>query len=368
MKKIITNLCFLLFALSLNATIRTVSNSPTTLAQYNSIQAAVDASANGDTVYIHASGVGYSGASINNKKIALIGPGWAPDTDPGSIATVYGVISLNGTCNNSLIQGIYFAGNNQNLNNGGGGLIFSNDLTGISILRNAFSGGSHVYVPCDTYTFTNLLIEGNYFKGTTVGVRHNCGCCNPNRPIWTDVLVINNVFVESAGLALMNNSTNVHIDHNLFYGSPSYPFEEARYFLITNNIFIQKNFTVLTFDYCTFNNNLTFNSYGGNNTPWLMGNNTGSNNISNTDPQMVDQISINNGVSNPLLNFTISAGPANDAGTDGKDLGLLFDLTGYLNWSNSRNPKLPVVNSLLINSTANPGGNLEIHLNASQAK
>ena len=88
MKRIIANLCFLLFALSLNATIRTVSNSPATLAQYNSIQAAIDASNSGDTVYIHGSGTGYAGATIQDKSIALIGPGWSPTTSPAAKAFV----------------------------------------------------------------------------------------------------------------------------------------------------------------------------------------------------------------------------------------------------------------------------------------
>ena len=113
-------------------------------------------------------------------------------------------------------------------------------------------------------------------------------------------------------------------------------------------------------------NNITY-ANNGTNAPWAVNGNSGSGNIENVDPQMAAGINIDN-MNDPLLDYTISAGPANDAGTDGKDLGLLFDPTGFLNWFNSRNPKLPVINSLLINSTANPGGNLEIHLKASQAK
>lgn len=363
MKKIITNLCFLLFALSLNATIRTVSNSPTTLAQYNSIQAAIDASANGDTVYVHASGVDYGGATIHNKKISLIGPGWSPQTDPGLTASIWGLLVLSGASDGTVIQGINFTGNGQNLNNGGGGILFVNGLNGIQIIRNKFHR-SDMWFSCNGDIFTNLLFEGNYCYEFTFGVQNNCGNLNT---VWTDVLITNNVFAQNNQPALQYFilTTNVQLDHNLFYTIGGIC-SACSALLFTNNIFegVDPSSGVTN---STYNNNITYNC-SGTNAPWTLGTNTGTGNIENQDPQMVDQSAVNANIANPLLNFTIPAGPANNSGADGKDLGLLFDPSGYLNWANSRNPKLPVVNSLLINSTANPGGNLEIHLNASQAK
>ncbi|HJS55472.1 MAG TPA: hypothetical protein VJ765_13050, partial [Chitinophagaceae bacterium] len=46
------------------ATVRTVSNNPATIAQYSTIQAAVDASSSGDTVYIHGSPSAYAAFTI----------------------------------------------------------------------------------------------------------------------------------------------------------------------------------------------------------------------------------------------------------------------------------------------------------------
>jgi len=342
------------------ATVRTVSNSPVTLAQYNTIQAAIDASASGDTVYVHGSGAGYAGATIQDKKIALIGPGWSPNTNPALKAFV-GSIVLSGTSDHSLIQGLYLQGNNQNPNNGGIGIFLMNDLTGISIIRNAFTFNASTYIPCHGGTFQNFLIEGNYYYNSTIGIKHNCFGTSPST--FTDVLVTNNVFVAS-GLTNLSSATNFVINHNLFYSFGT-PFS-GNYLNISNNIFVGSYFG--GFDFCNFTNNITYNCYGGVNAPWTIDNNTGTGNIENEDPNMVDQIDVNNGVFNLLLDFTIPSGYANDAGTDGKDLGLLFDATGFLNWTNSRNSKLPVVNQLTINSSANPGGNLEIHLKATQAK
>lgn len=59
---------FLLLISIAQATVRTVSNVPSTLAQFNTIQAAVDASNNGDTVYVHGSPNQYAGFTITNKK------------------------------------------------------------------------------------------------------------------------------------------------------------------------------------------------------------------------------------------------------------------------------------------------------------
>lgn len=363
MKNSMIKLCFMLLSFQAFATIRTVSNTPGTLAQYSGIQAAINASASGDTVYIHGSGTGYAGATIQDKSLTLIGPGWSPTTSPSAKAFV-GSIHISGNSNNTMIQGLYLAGNNQNPNNGGIGIFLSNDLNGISLIRNTFTGNASIYLPCPGGTMTNFLIEGNYFVNSTIGVQHNCFGTGPI--FFSDVLVTNNVFIGNARFPLLQYATNVVFDHNLFYGSDAgYSPFAGNYLLIKNNVFVGRNFS--STDYSTFENNITYNTTG-NNPPWTYSNNNGTGNIDNTNPQMVDQTEVNNGTFNLLLDFTISSGAANNAGTDGKDLGLLFDPSGYLNWTHSGNSKLPVITQLSINSTVNPGGNLEIHLNASQAK
>ena len=88
-------------------------------------------------------------------------------------------------------------------------------------------------------------------------------------------------------------------------------------------------------------------------------------NVENQDPQMVDQAAVNNGTNNPLLNFTIGAGPSNNSGSDGKDMGLLFDANGALNWTNSRSSRLPYVYSMsILNPTIAAGGTLNVQVEA----
>jgi hypothetical protein len=74
---------------------------------------------------------------------------------------------------------------------------------------------------------------------------------------------------------------------------------------------------------------------------------------------------VNAGRNNPLLDFTIATGPANNTGSDGKDLGLLYDVSGSLNWANGRLSRLPYVYSLIIsNPTISAGGSLNIQVEA----
>jgi hypothetical protein len=114
----------------------------------------------------------------------------------------------------------------------------------------------------------------------------------------------------------------------------------------------------------TFNNNITFNAV--NNTPWASNSNVdGGGNVANQDPQMVDQTAVNAGADNALLDFTIAAGPANNSGSDGKDMGLLYDAVGSLNWATSRTSRLPFIFSMNItNPTIPAGGTLNVAVEA----
>ncbi len=69
-------------AICARATVRTVSSNPSTLGQFSTIQAAIDASIAGDTVYVYGSPNIYAGFSIVDKAITVLGPGWSPDKKP----------------------------------------------------------------------------------------------------------------------------------------------------------------------------------------------------------------------------------------------------------------------------------------------
>jgi hypothetical protein len=358
MKKIITITLFCITTLFIQATIRTVSNVPSTLAQYNTIQAAIDASNTGDTVYIHGSPNAYSAFTINGKKITVIGPGWSPDKNLPLVASVPGMTLTGASAAGTEIQGLLITSTVD---------INTNHPDNLRFIRNYFTGGVSFYVSQGNVTYIGYLLEGNVFD--------NAQILATGSSTYQNFLIQNNYFHENACCVDGNihgfvNSVNVLINHNLFYGPNSGTRNvfnsNCRFLTITNNIFVHRNAATQN-SFSTFNNNIT---YYPNATPpsdpWSVNSNVNSGgNVSNQNPQMVAQASVNNGTNNALLDFTIAAGPANSSGSDGKDMGLLYDATGSLNWTTSRTSRLPFVYSMNItNPTIPQAGTLNVQVEA----
>jgi hypothetical protein len=353
------------------ATVRTVSNTPSTLAQFNTIQTAIDASGNGDTVYVYGSPNAYAGFTIQDKKIAVIGPGWLPDKNLALTAIIGGQVFIRnspagGSPDGSEVQGLIFNSTAYLVYNGVAGDVGPNDLR---IIRCQFNSAVNFSISA-----SDILIEGCIFYNVINFDQSHT---------FQNFLFQNNIFFFTVGaisyqINALTNAINVRFDHNLFYSSNnnngnSVPFfvTNCRFLTLTNNIFNQVNVGI-NLSSSTFTNNITNNlslnasNATSNATPWAVNSNVdGGGNVSNQNPQMADQASVTAGNSSPLLNFSIAAGPANDAGTDGKDLGLLYDVTGSLNWNNSRNSRLPRITIMNITTpTISQGGTLNVTVEA----
>jgi hypothetical protein len=157
-------------------------------------------------------------------------------------------------------------------------------------------------------------------------------------------------------------------NHNLWFGPGSGVRNVAtssnnRFLIFANNIFVRRN-PANSISSSTYNNNITFNA--GTNNPWAVNSNVdGGGNVENQDPQMTAQTAVNTGTNNASADYTIAAGPANNTGSDGKDIGLLFDAVGSLNWTNSRNSRLPRIFSMnVITPTVAAGGNITVNVDA----
>ncbi|MCW5909829.1 MAG: hypothetical protein KIT62_02085 [Cyclobacteriaceae bacterium] len=361
----------MLLTLTTWATVRTVSNNPATIGQFSTIQDAIDASVDGDTVYVYGSPNTYAVFTILDKKIAVIGPGWAPDKNLPHTAIVNGAVIRNsvapGSPDGSELHGLVFTGHvyaSRNQVNGS-----DIPVNNIRLIRCQFN----------TYTEWNFgssgfLIEGcifnHYLLFSTIATYEN-------------FLFQNNLFFFTAGgisynVSGLTNSVNVRFDHNLFYSNNNNGGHAAtifgnncRFLSFTNNIFNQAN-VGLNVSFSTFSNNITNNitlnagNAVSNATPWSVNNNVdGGGNVANGNPGMADQTAVNTGTFNGLLNFTIASGPANNSGSDGKDMGLLYDAVGSLNWANSRSSRLPRIFSMNItNPTITPGGSLNVTVDA----
>ncbi len=355
MKQIFSFL-FLIVAANTFATVRTVSNIPSTLAQFNTIQAAVNASAAGDTIYIHGSPNLYSVFNQSNKRLVFIGPGFSPDKSLGFTALVQGCNISGAASSNSEYQGIAFVGALS---------INSAHPDSLRFLRNQFFNSSVAMNQGGT-TYMGYLFEGNLFD--------NSGVEATPSTTYQNFLFQNNYFYENGTIRDGNigggwfNCINVLFDHNLWFGTGSgtrniTDGNTHRFLSFTNNIFVRRNFNGRVSS-SVFNNNITFNA--GVNNPWATaGNVDGGGNIENQDPQMTAQASVNAGTNNPLADYTITAGPANNSGSDGKDMGLIFDAVGSLNFANVRNSRLPRIFSMaIVNPTIPSGGNITVNVDA----
>ena len=361
MKKYTTLLGCLLFAATFTyATIRTVSNSPSTLAQFNTIQAAIDASSSGDTVYVHGSPVDYAAFTITDKRLVIIGPGWSPNKNLPFTANVPGCTITGAASSNTELQGFVFT---STLN-----LYFGGHPDNMRFIRNRFYHLS-VYIQEGSTTYIGYLFEGNWFDNSQV-----VGSTNST---YQNFLFQNNYFFET-GCCVGGNingftgSVNVLFNHNLWFGPAGAGVRDCfasdcRFLTLTNNIFVRRDPGNANSN-STFNNNITFYPAGSTapSVPWTINGNINSGgNVSNQDPQLADQVGVNAGTNDPLQNFTIAAGPGNNAGSDGKDIGLLYDAAGSLNWTNSRMGRLPFIFSMNItNPTIPVGGTLNVQVEA----
>lgn len=370
MKKLFALTITLCIVICANATVRTVSSNPSTLGQFSTIQAAIDASGSGDTVYVYGSPNTYPGFTIADKVITVIGPGWSPDKNMPLLAIVDGAGIRNspagGSPDGSELHGLYFVNTVTVSRNAVNGDFGANN---IRLVRCQFNGA----VQWDLAS-SGLLVEGCVFNNT---LGFNASFTYQN------LLFQNNMFFFSvcclgAQIAGLTNSVNVRFDHNLFTsnnnsngGTVSIFNTNCRFLTFTNNIFNQANAGIQV-SFSTFNNNITNNvtlnsaNAASNATPWSVNSNVdGGGNVANQNPQLAAQASINAGSSDPLLDLTIAAGPANNSSADGKDMGLLFDSTGSLNWTNSRNGRVPRVFSMNITTpSVAPGGTLSVTVDA----
>jgi hypothetical protein len=341
------------------ATVRTVSNQPSGGAQFNTIQLAVDASADGDTVYVHGSANIYDAFALTDKKLAIIGPGWAPDKDIALQANINGCNLRNssnpGSPSGTELQGLIFLqGANLALN-------FGSDLAvaSLRIIRCQFN--STVNFNLGT---SNDLFEGCLFL-TSINFTTNSTNGASNILFQNNQFYANQCCTSSGFTGLHTNISNVQFDHNVFYGDGSgagvLAFSGCQFLTFSNNIFSRRNPSGISNS--TFTNNITINCGSIGDSVWIRNGNVGTGNIAAQNPQTTTDITTA-GFSG-LNDFTITSGPANNAGSDGKDIGLLYEPTGSLNFTNSRNSRFPRMFSMNITTpTVAAGGNINVVVEA----
>jgi len=329
-------------AASFAQTAHTVSNNLANPAQFTEIQAAINAAADGDTIYVAGSATGYGNVLVN-KRIVLIGAGYQQTgANTRTLISELDIVSStdNGGGSGSRISGLLI---NANLDGDPDQII-----SDVIIERCLINRGDLINVNFGLNE--NWIFRNNIVYQDQNNVRHNflCGAA-------VNLRLENNIFQGESSSSTNNayfqvRSSSAIVTNNVFFDY-TIELDDA---LVTNNIFLDQSFTDLgvVSSNSTFNNNI----FNGESTPGTS-TNTLNNNL-NSDPGFVNE---NNRFFDfgEDLNLT-TASPGKSAGTDGTDIGVYGG-----NFPIVFEPSNPQITQLLINTVQIPvGGELEFTVQA----
>ncbi len=362
-KIVLITLCFAALFFNAKATTWTVNNNGNSPGQYTTLQAAINAASNGDSIYVEPSPVDYGTVSVP-RKLYIFGGGGDPYSYQVNNRTIIDGITFTyqssfpvSYSSGSQIEGFYI---------GGGGVQISCYLSNITVLRNEITGGVSI---CGSDT--NMVITDNILNGGQVYMTSNFN--NDNT-----VLIANNFFNNQNAQPLFENNggqdqeSGVQFINNIIYNNSTSLTNSGSFFRNMNNASVKNNIFYCqggsgTFssgcNNCTMENNIT---YSPNCTQTLPdGNNSGTGNINNTNPAFVNGPAVYTNVSSDLLynyNWHLTSGsPGHLTGSDGTDIGIYGGPYPFPNFETIT--RLPQMRFLQINNpTVQPGGTL--HVNA----
>lgn len=351
MKKLGALSMLLLASIYCLAVVRTVSNDPSNPAQFNTIQAAINASSHGDTIYVNGSQFVYADFQIN-KRLVIIGAGYNVPNQL-NLATVVGSVNLFRDTGVNDASGSVVMGFSITCRIGmvGGSLPVNN----IRLTRNSLGGGCAPAIFIGG-TSANWTVYNNIVRGLSL----EAGA--------TNIIIQNNIFT---GSVTGGNQSSVIVDHNIFQGNGS-GLSNFRFGTITNNIFVRTSGNCIdgNVQFNTFNNNLSILSTVGPTAPtnsFLGGPNSGAGNFITVDPlfENVANFDTYSATNNYRLRST---SPVRNAGTDGTDLGIYggsypFPSGGAAGsgYDTSPLPPIPQITALnVLNSSLQPGAQLQV--------
>ncbi len=331
------------------AKVRTVSQDAMTPAQYTTPAAAINASAAGDTIYIHGSLTAYPDLIINKINLTLIGPGYNPTKDNPLKATFSNVrldtTGLNQTGRGTKLIGFVITGTLYHGANWASANVAGNNnvvVAGCTI--------ASIYVAGNNWTIKNCIISSsvNFYDHS-------------------NVVVSNNIF--NTGYLYNSDKPTVLIANNLFFKGGNIFYSTITYATFTNNILVGTAVVdAANVNSNSMNNNLTYAIFGisGSGETLPTANNTGSGNITNTDPMFNFQTSVTLASNTNLSldwDFKLQAGsPALTASASAGEIGLY---AGAYPWvDNTGMGAIPYVKSMNISGVVPVGGNINVDVKA----
>lgn len=358
MKKLRLSIIGVFFSVLSYAGVHTVDNRPGSAAQFTTVNSAMSAATNGDTLLIHPSTTSYGNINVT-KGLVFIGPGHHPEMTGGIGAKLNTVSIRNGSSNSKFIGLImdriecyvWAASNNVEIRN--------NFMIYHSLIAGSYGDNS---ASSNWIIEGNVLIENSGCGGcVTINIRGGVSWVIRNNFISTQVSTSNSTILFDNLSSSINVENNIIIHNNLkpIFGP------DVDGGGVKNNIIwaTQAAFTDLMEDATNvnFSNNLTYHSNGS------LLELTGDDNIDNSDPEfmfLTDESPAWNYENDYQLEAT-SLGSG--AGEDGTDVGIyggsyIFRMEGYpqdfprfIEFDVTSNTILP------------PGGTLDFSIHATKA-
>lgn len=338
MKKILFSISLALCAVQLLATVRTVSNDPAGGAQYSTLQAAFNASTNGDTLLIEGTNGNYSISGEWSKSLTVIGIGFNPSKQlprrtkfSGSVTTIaaagsgsrfYGIEYMSGLTLGfaAAVSNVLFEDCKFNANG-------SFDIGGGTTATN--------------FTFRNCLFHGEF--------RASYG---------NNILFANCILDSRLHNGTVANTISSYIfDHCLFLYSGGAPIQDVHNTLVNNSIFM---------NHASIESNCAGNVYQ-NNISRLGGFPAGvmnTNNQSNTNP-LLTTYTFGQAYSTSHNYALQAASTGVGAANDGTDIGLHGGSSGFHETGEVQ--IVPIMREVNVyNTTVPSGGTLNVHINATK--
>lgn len=325
--------------LSSSAGVLTANNNNPSPGQYTTLAAAQAAASTGDTIYVSGSPNNYNSITIQ-KSLVWIGTGHKPQNDNPSTSYLDN-ISFD---NNNIPNGSVFIG--LDLSD-----IYLGNRSGIKVLRCKIRNIAYL----SSGASNSCTFESCWFSSTGWNLYDNAGYQHDN------YTVANNVFSGQCYLTNPSNNINFYFRNNLFLVNNDAFGGSMKYIIFQNNIFYRANPVSAAVTNCVYENNI---SYQATNNAFAGGiANTFINNLPNTDPLFVSFPSAGADYSYAYDFNLQTSSPADNAGTDGKDIGLTGG-NGY--FQKYGIPSIPQVRVFEITSPSNaaiaPGGTLQINV------
>jgi hypothetical protein len=267
MKKIVFILCLLVIGL-LHATIITVDNSPYSMGDYTSIEAAHDAAVDGDEIHVYPSYIAYPGITIT-KRLYIYGVGYEINDSPGETsirtASISGILTMHTGSEGSIVEGfdghfycnIYYPDITIKRNNLRRISILNDNIAGIIIIQNRITNSDNECIVFNDDNIEAFIIDNILLStGITNTILFSSGVDN-------NIAIIENNIISSDYYSIrsFSNSSIIQFQNNIMISGATSFDGLVNYNLCHSSQFPDNGTNILNVDMNTVFEDYTNNDY-----------------------------------------------------------------------------------------------------------